>query len=70
MIWVLLIGLTFVAGLLCLVVALYQLTGHAGPDNQLALPATEQRDEAGEESEEAGRRTSLGRPIAKVRVGS
>ena len=58
------IGMLFITGIFCLVIALNQLTGPAGPTNVKPMPKPETDDEP------AKKLTKLGRPVEQVKLSA
>ena len=57
------IGMLFITGVFCLVIALNQLAGPQGPTNVRPMPARPEGDE-----EDGPKLTKLGRPIEQVKL--
>ena len=62
--WILLIGMMFITGVFCLVIALYQLT-MPSPANQLMVATPVEEDE-----DKGPKLTKLGRPIEERRLSA
>lgn len=63
--WVLLIGMMFITGVFCLVIALYQLTV-AGASPTLTVQIPQEK----EDEEQGPKLTKLGRPIEEHRLSA
>ena len=58
------IGMLFITGIFCLVIALNQLTGPAGSTNVKPMPQPKSDDDSGPKL------TKLGRPVEQVKLSA